>query len=211
LFLSSFRLSAERGGMSVDGVRDRLAAIFVEQERASRESDELKPLYEKAQYIIHVAVDGIILGSKWGMRSRWPLLEERYHGTAIGGKRFFDLLGDPAFGHPDLQELFYLFLGLGFQGQFAGDPQEIEECRKRIYLRMPHVPRGSEEQITPQVYESTQEGSAPDLPLVKVVRLAILAVGVVLLLSLGSSLIYASGVAGINETANAISAGDGNK
>ncbi|MCA8958597.1 MAG: DotU family type IV/VI secretion system protein [Planctomycetes bacterium] len=210
LFLSAFRRAVRRDSMTLEDARDRMTAILLEVDRLAQQEPELHKLYQKARYLLHVTVDGIVRASGWEHAVQWPLLELRHHGTADGGTRFFELLEDPAYDDPELLEVFYLCLGIGFRGQHRDDPERIEELMKRLYLRLPGVPRGDDQRITPQAYEHLRDDPPPELPLVKIARLGILAVGIVLLLSIGSYLIYRVGVADIHTLAARIAASDHN-
>lgn len=209
LFLTSFSRMAGRTEMNVEDVRLRVQDIFRQQRKRADEDPHLCELYEKAHYLLVVTVDDIVLKSDWSQRSNWPLLEIEEFGTSIGGARFFSMREDPAYRHEELDEVFFICLALGFQGENAGDPGELTEIRKRAYMKLPDTVRRGDERFTPQTTEETDGEEHVKVPEAKVLSFVALMLGIMVGFALLSHYLYSSHVDEIRQIALAIAFQDG--
>jgi type VI secretion system protein ImpK len=207
LFLTTFRLSQDKVQFELPWVRQRIQEIFEEQKREASRDPQLYKLYEKAHYLLAVAVDGVILNSSWPERTGWTLLETEEFGTSIGGEEFFQRLRDPAYKDPELLEVFFLCLSVGFAGKYFNQPEELAEIRQDLFLRLSDVPRDMDDQVTPTVYGETQGEDFTSMPVENILKLATLVVGVLILLAVGSKVFYSASVSDITEQAEQLSNG----
>jgi type VI secretion system protein ImpK len=90
---------------------------------------------QAARYALCASVDEAVLATLWGAQSEWiqnTLLME-LHREAYGGENFFLMLerfsADPA-RYPELIELQYLCMALGFTGKYHGSEQSAARLRQ---------------------------------------------------------------------------------
>lgn len=204
LYLTSFRRQASHGSLSVAEAEQRLADVWREEEKRSESVPELYDLYKKARYLLVVTADEVMRTTEWAGAQTWPSQEAEQFGTSIGGERFFALMEDPTYRNPELAEVFFQCLALGFQGMHAGDTAGLRDMRKRLRLGMEDVPRDRAEFLTPEVYEHTQGEDFTTMPVASTVRLLIILIGVVLTLGLLAKVTYSASVNGLIQSANEI-------
>lgn len=197
LFLTTFLRNVGKADFELDWVRTRLTDLLEEQKRMASRDGELYKLYEKAQYLLVVTADGLILNSEWPQRFGWNLLEAELYGTNIGGEEFFQRMKDPAYKHPQLLEIFFLCLSVGFSGKYLGHADELAEIRQDLFLRLSDVPRDLTEKITPQSYEETLSRDFTSMPVVNVLQLTAILGGIIVLLIALSWAFYSSEVGNI--------------
>ncbi|MFN7570264.1 MAG: type IVB secretion system protein IcmH/DotU [Betaproteobacteria bacterium] len=95
-----------------------------------------------ARYALCTVMDEAIQATPWGGTANWAQqsLLINFHGENWGGEKFFQVLNKlaevPA-RYPQLIELFYVCLSLGFMGRFrmgdAGGRQALGELREKVY------------------------------------------------------------------------------
>jgi len=205
LFLTAFRRGLGKIDMREDWVRQRLLEIFAEQKKIAERHPRVCELYQKAEYLLVVTADGVILTSEWPGRERWSLLEAEFYGTNVGGEVFFEKLrNDPAFKDEALLEIFYLCLSVGFAGKYYGNPAELAEIRHDLFLRLKDVPRDLSEQVTPKVYQETLGEDFTSMPVINALRLGIVLLGLLLLLSVGAYVLYVVNTGAIAEDAKSL-------
>ena len=98
-----------------------------------------------ARYIICAAIDEAILNTSWGgVDSGWGehSLLHTYHYETSGSDRFFSLLDQLTTAsqkNPDLLELFYVLLCMGFKGKYQVDPagdSQLDAVRERLHQEL---------------------------------------------------------------------------
>lgn len=94
-------------------------------------------------------IDYMIKESGLGFSRSWRELARDY-GELSGDEKFFDMLAetldDP--GSKDRIEVFFLMMGLGFEGVFRKEPETLERKMKVCAARMDHMPDLNKEYIT---------------------------------------------------------------
>ncbi len=140
-YLGSIRAGDQ--GRDVDEVRVRMAGILWSQRRLAARWPELADLYGRADYLLRVTVDDVIIGSDWPHLADWRPLEKEAYGTVEGDERFFELLEDPAFADTELQEIFYACLGVGFTGRYFDDRDRVVMIRRALFRRLAEAARDS--------------------------------------------------------------------
>ncbi len=211
LFLTTFRRSFRTVEMDGSWVHDRLLEIFDEQKKIAEGHPQLFELYEKARYLLVVTADGVILNSEWPSAQDWSLLELEYYGMAQGGEKFFEYLKkDPAYRDEQLLEVFYLCLSVGFQGMYISSPEELEEIRQGLFLRLKGIPHDTGELVTPQAYEETIQKDLTVMPVFKLLRFGIVLAGLLVLMLGLIWITYEFGIEEVIELAEHISNGDYN-
>lgn len=93
-----------------------------------------------ARYALCTLIDETAASTPWGASGAWAQhgLLVVFHSETWGGEKFFQLLArlaeDPR-ANPDLLELMYVCLQLGFEGRYRiaeGGPRQLEAVRERV-------------------------------------------------------------------------------
>jgi len=193
LFLVTFRRKIRKGiPVDLSEVRNRLEVVFAEQEAAARANPSLFALYEKAKYPLVALADEVVLTCDWEHASVWAseTLEQRYFGTNIAGDQFFVLIDELGDDEPEMAQVLYTCLCLGFRGRYREDAQELQTLRSRLYRQIPQYMASRGERLCPDAYR-VEEGSAGGLrPLVNLARVGIVCVVLVIVYLVVSQLFW---------------------
>ena len=205
LFLSTFRGSAGEITMGADEAVLALQSIWRETEASARPHPAVYGSFEKAKYLLVVCADELMRTAPgWEGAPQWPSQEAELYGTTIGGERFFELLDDPTYRTPELREVFFSCLALGFQGAHAGDRAFLADTRRKLRYQLEDVPADLSEKITPEAYTETQGEDFQAMPVANSARLFVVLTGVVLLLGVLAKVAYATSVSKLVDRADAI-------
>jgi type VI secretion system protein ImpK len=132
--------------------------------------------FREAQYAMAALADEMFLHTEWSGREAWlgTMLESALFGTQIAGEEIFKridaLLGVRTGAAVDLATVYFMILGLGFEGRYRGsDGSVLGGYRLRLYRFIyRREAGGAGETLVPQAYAHTLAGSrAPRLPLVR--------------------------------------------
>ncbi len=187
--LNHVKHDALRGGTpSPDGIEDSRETALASSRRlqhvleqyaldAAVETGEYgAERFREAQYVMAALTDEIFLHTDWAGREAWlsTMLERGLFGTQIAGEEIFRridaLLAVRTGAAVDLATVYFMVLGLGFEGRYRGtDGSVLGGYRLRlfrfIYRREPGM---AGEVLVPQAYAHTLRGAiAPRLPLVR--------------------------------------------
>lgn len=101
-------------------------------------------VFQVARYAICASLDEAVLSTMWGAQSTWiqnTLLME-LHRETYGGENFFVMLerfsSDPG-KYPELIELHYLCMALGFTGKYHGSERNLAQLRHVRAATFNHV------------------------------------------------------------------------
>ncbi|MEE9390881.1 MAG: DotU family type IV/VI secretion system protein [Planctomycetota bacterium] len=202
-FLTTFVASSESIAMSEGWVREQIQdhlAKFESDARAGGYADLIEP----ATRLLVYTADDIIAHSPWGAKTTWQHLQaERFVGRVRGGEAFFEMFDTPAMiedetvrqlaplcQRSEIKELGFLCLSVGFLGRMR--PLEFDEpdmvqtksidlatIRQRLIAGAPAS--RSESHLVDGAYDQTDDSEIPDLPVVRVARLAAILLGVAVL------------------------------
>jgi type VI secretion system protein ImpK len=187
--LNHTKHDALRGGTpSADGVEQPLDTALAASRRlqhvleqyaldAAVETGEYgAERFREAQYVMAALTDEIFLHTDWPGREAWlsTMLERGLFGTQIAGEEIFrridKLLTVRTGAAVDLATVYFMVLGLGFEGRYRGsDGAVLGGYRLRLYRFIYRRESGmSAEPLVPQAYASTLRGAVPPrLPLVR--------------------------------------------
>ncbi len=180
LYLTTFRRNSTTSKQTLEALHADLKREIEEVERRCDEDRDLRQRFQKAKYALIVAADQIVLTSAWPQRTSWPKrsLELDYFKTSVGGKKFFraveEVLNDPGEDAPEIAELFFTCMALGFQGELAGEPRELERRRRQLYEKA-RLPGRVGENLAPEAYGRDFVRKVMRLPTVGILRLALIA------------------------------------
>lgn len=206
LYLVTFRRRVRKGlPVTESEVRSQLEALFIKAQGRAEADPLLDPMWQKAHYALAVLADEIALDAQWDGQGEWSaqLLEQRFFQTSIGGVRFFELVEEIREGEPELAEIYYLCLALGFCGKYAAGSQELDSYRRKLMRMLPDRIPPDEKRITPQAYHVV-EGEAKGSPMVNLVRIAIACGVFVLAYVIISQVVFHMSVDSIHQIATEI-------
>jgi type VI secretion system protein ImpK len=132
--------------------------------------------FREAQYVMAALTDEIFLHTEWAGRDAWlsTMIERGLFGTQLAGEEIFRridaLLTVRTGASVDLATVYYMALGLGFEGRYRGtDGSVLGGYRLRLYRFIYRRESGSTGAVlVPQAYEHTLRGAvAARLPLVR--------------------------------------------
>lgn len=112
---------------------------------------------DEAQYLLTAFIDETVLTSKWPKKHEWlsHLLQLRYYGQANAGEEVFqrlDRIRSSAKPDPDLLELYFTSLSLGFKGHMAGradGEKELGKLRDEIWLLLQRLRPADQVKLSP--------------------------------------------------------------
>jgi type VI secretion system protein ImpK len=135
-------------------VRERIDALIAEQERRVKAGEVSWDSYRQALFAVLSWVDEVVQTSPWPYGNEWRHLMLGTFQTLNAGKEFFTRLESIPAALPDVKEIYFLCLSLGFEGQFAlGDkPAQLHEYRRRLYRDIAKRVEVRRERMFPEAY-----------------------------------------------------------
>ena len=127
----------------LESVRKRLLDLIHEAEACLKKLPEMGMKIDVIKYIATALADEIIIFSRWRHAEQWKTqsLEKEIFNTNVSGERFFELLEKEGRSDPQLAELFYICLCLGFQRKKADVLKMKENLYMLISSRLPDAER----------------------------------------------------------------------
>ncbi|MBZ5638480.1 MAG: DotU family type IV/VI secretion system protein [Acidobacteriia bacterium] len=155
-----FQRTADKGGVTADKLRQEVRGLL---DRAGQQAMIAGYRPEKVNYVrfsVVAFVDEVVLNSDWVYRAAWmerPLQFEEFE-TTVAGDQFFDRLEGTAEVDPEVAEIDFVILSLGFKGRYVGNDSELTSVRRRLFRKFPPEAVLSVPQLTPEAYETKVEG-----------------------------------------------------
>jgi type IV/VI secretion system ImpK/VasF family protein len=103
------------------------------------------------KYILTGFCDEVILSSEWSHARDWHerLLEMEFFKTSVVGERFFHYIEHEGYHDPEMAELFFTILTLGFRGRYRNNREELQIIKQRLYAVLPHRLPEDERHLSP--------------------------------------------------------------
>jgi len=123
--------------------------------------------FDTVKYILACLADEVVLASGQADTFGWQgdLLEMELFNSSVAGERFFELLESEGYRDPDLAEIFFIAMALGFQGKYRNKPETIGKYKDRCYALMPDRLAEDEKMIAPDAAAVACEGRESVSPL----------------------------------------------
>ena len=123
--------------------------------------------FETVKYILASLADEVVLASGQSDVGGWQsnLLEMELFNSSVAGERFFELLETEGYRDPDLAEIFFIAMVLGFQGKYRNKPEAVQKYKDRCYALIPDRLPEDEKIIAPDAAEVACEGRESVSPL----------------------------------------------
>ena len=133
--------------VSLESVRGNLVDIVHKMEIDLEKLSGMRFKIETIKYIVTALADETLIFSKWRHADEWKKhsLEKEIFNTNVSGERFFELLEKKGFVDPQLAELFYICLCLGFGRKRA----DIFTLKHKLYMIISHRLPDDERHLSP--------------------------------------------------------------
>lgn len=125
-------------------------------------------------------VDSMIATSKLRLADAWHqhrLAREKFNELA-GDDRFFDLLeqtlNDPSDEASERLAVFYVCLGLGFTGSYAGQPDQLRKYMSMILPRIRHLVDVEKSRLCPDAYKNVDTRALTEPPISPMIPVTVL-------------------------------------
>jgi type IV/VI secretion system ImpK/VasF family protein len=185
LFLVSFRRKVTKGfPVSDTMVKSELEEIFARMEREARQDPRLDALYARAKYPLVVLADEVLLSCEWQHTEVWQrqhLLEQAYFQSNIGGDKLFQIASELRYDDVEMASILYTAICLGARGTYHRKPEKLAEIKAKLYRQLSEYLAEVQKQITPDAYHVSARKAVKVSPAVTLARVAIVAVGIVVL------------------------------
>jgi type IV/VI secretion system ImpK/VasF family protein len=155
-----FQRTADKGGVTADKLRQEIRGLL---DRAGQQALMAGYRPERVNYVrfsIVAFADEVVLNSDWEFRSTWmerPMQFDEFE-TTVAGDQFFDRLEGTAEVDPEVAEIDFVILSLGFKGRYVGNETELTTVRRKLFRKFPPDAVLSVPQLTPEAYETKVEG-----------------------------------------------------
>lgn len=196
-YIALFGRTEDKSAIEADkfrrGIRDMLDQAGSEAASAGYTDDQITHV----RFSIVAFVDEMVNTSDWYAHDEWmerPLQAEEFD-TNIAGEQFFERFEEGGEVDPEVAEIDFMIVSLGFKGKYVGDEKELSRSRQRLFKRFPAQAVQRAPQLTPEAYEENVEGLEEKRGgggrlkwiVIGVVAAAVVAVLVVLQFSMGSA------------------------
>lgn len=165
-YLLGFRYRLEVGeNIDLHTLRGELLNILGGLESKLGQIAAMHPRINTIKYLLTGFADEVVLSSNWSHAREWHerLLEMEFFKTSVVGERFYDLLEHEGYRDPELAELFYTILVLGFRGRYRNKEEELRTIKQRVYAVLPQRLPDDERRLSPGA-EYVIAGNQKNLP-----------------------------------------------
>jgi len=165
-YLLGFRYRIELGeSIDLHTLRGELLNILGGIESRLSSVPAMHSRINAIKYILTGFSDEVILSSNWPHAREWRerLLEMEFFKTSVVGERFFDLLEQIGYHDPEMAELFFTILALGFRGRYRNNQEELRIIKQRVYAVLPNRLPEDERHLSPGA-EHVITGKQTNLP-----------------------------------------------
>ena len=129
--------------LSPDVVRKDSKTLLSSVEKELLKHPNFHTRLDIIKYILTALTDEIIIFSPWQYAREWQSnpLEMELFGKNIAGEKFFELLENEGYRDPELAELFFVCLGIGFNRKIVKDREHKLRLYALINERIPEDER----------------------------------------------------------------------
>jgi type VI secretion system protein ImpK len=134
-------------GVLREEILDRLKSL----ESSMHSIPQLQNKVETVKHVLVYFADEVILNSGWEHAGQWEenLLELELFNSRLGGEQFFTKLDSEGMNHPELAELFFICLSLGFRGKYRIREEPLKGIRETLYSRFQFRLPDDERRLSP--------------------------------------------------------------
>ncbi len=155
-----FQRASDQGAVTVDKLRQEIRGLLDRAGQHALMSGYRSERVNWVRFSIVAFVDEVVLNSNWAYRSTWmerPMQFDEFE-TTVAGDQFFDRIEGAAEVDPEVAEIDFMIISLGFKGRYVGNETELTTVRRRLFKKFPPEAVLSVPQLTPEAYETKVEG-----------------------------------------------------
>ncbi len=198
LFVTAFKRKAARGTTPAgDALHGEALNLFKDLEQTAQRDPAVAQTWDSARRALVYLVDEVMTTTEWEHRGWWDehVLESQVlkNPQKMRGILFFDelekakkLASESSTAHSqganDLLAVFYCCLRFGFEGKFAGQPQEIERAAQELWSLIGGAGPAQPRAYFDQAYCHTVEVPPGYQGTLRLATLAAVAAGLIILL-----------------------------
>lgn len=140
------------------------------------------------KYVLTALIDEVIIFSKWQYSDEWQShpLEMDLFGKSIAGEKFFELLENDGYRDPELAELFFNCLAIGFDRKIVRE----KEMKKRLYALINNRIPEDERRLSPGAEEAMIKPRAKLPPLFGVIAITTVLIVSAIIYTISSQLLW---------------------
>ena len=174
--------------MSPDVLRKDSKDLLAEVENNLLKYSDYHTRLDLIKYVLTALIDEVIIFSAWEYHSDWQAhpLEMDLFGKSIAGERFFELLENDGYRDPELAELFFVCLGIGFDRKIVRD----KEMKKRLYALINNRIPEDERRLSPGAQEAVVKRSSKLPPMFGITAIVTVLIVSVLVYTVASQLLW---------------------
>jgi type VI secretion system protein ImpK len=204
------RVARKNASIEFGTVRAELADLFADLSEKSRGDHRLAQQYEKVEMPLIFFTDSVIAESRLSFAMEWNQNRLAFERQELAGdERFFDLLDETMAERGDEAgerlTIFYTCLGLGFSGWFVGQPDMLRNKMMDMAPRIRNfIESDTSARICSDAYEHTDTTNLP-LPVgTRVIGIAIVFIGLILVVVFANIQLFRSSSADLSRSLDAI-------
>jgi len=188
-YLVSLKQKFERGEvLSPDVIRKDGKNLLAGVENELLKFPNFHSRLDLIKYVLTALIDEVIIFSPWQYAEEWQAhpLEMELFGKSIAGEKFFELLENDGYRDPELAELFFCCLAIGFDRKIVRDT----EMKKRLYALINDRIPEDERRLSPGAEEAVILPNTNLPPLFGIIAITTVLVISVLVYTISSQLLW---------------------
>lgn len=161
-------------------VRNEIKGLLADMAQSANADGKLANQYRKLELSLVFFVDSMLANSKLNLASQWHQNRLAYEQKEkAGDEKFFDLLdatlSDSSEEAEERLAIFYICLGLGFEGMYIGQTEPLRKYMNSIFPRIRHrVDYDAHARLCEDAYKTVDTRSFLQPPGHKLVALAMI-------------------------------------
>ena len=207
-YLTALKRKLEKGEqLSPDVVRKDAKALLNDVESSLLRYSHFHTRLDLIKYVLTALIDEVIIFSSWEYNSDWQAypLEMELFGKSIAGEKFFELLENDGYRDPELAELFFVCLGIGFDRKIVRD----KEMKKRLYALINNRLPEDERRLSPGAQEAIVKRGSKLPPMFGITAIVTVLVVSVVVYMVSSQLLWHDASKFIHTVSLALTKGNG--
>lgn len=188
-YLVTLKQKLEQGEtLSPDVIRKDGKTLLASVEKDLLKYPHFHTRLDLIKYVLTALIDEVIIFSPWQYAKDWQAhpLEMELFGKSIAGERFFELLENDGYRDPELAELFFICLAIGFDRKIVRET----EMKKRLYALINERIPEDERRLSPGAEEAVIQAGNNLPPLFGLVAITTVLVVSVLVYTISSQLLW---------------------
>ena len=207
-YLTELKRKLEKGEqLSPDVVRKDAKALLNDVESSLLRYSHFHTRLDLIKYVLTALIDEVIIFSSWEYNSDWQAypLEMELFGKSIAGEKFFELLENDGYRDPEIAELFFVCLGIGFDRKIVRD----KEMKKRLYALINNRLPEDERRLSPGAQEAIVKRGSKLPPMFGITAIVTVLVVSVVVYMVSSQLLWHDASKFIHTVSLALTKGNG--